>query len=71
MHLNPIPVLMAIVVHANIGGTMTPVGDPPNIMITTNPYIRSHVIIIISKIYFFYRQQATYFYVITNFSIRV
>uniref|UniRef100_A0A336L061 CSON002011 protein n=1 Tax=Culicoides sonorensis TaxID=179676 RepID=A0A336L061_CULSO len=42
MDLNPIPVLMAIVVHANIGGLMTPVGDPPNIIITSNHYILTH-----------------------------
>lgn len=33
LDLNPVPVLMAIVVHANIGGTTTPVGDPPNIIV--------------------------------------
>lgn len=43
MDLNPVPILMSIVVHANIGGTMTPVGDPPNIIITSNPYIMHHV----------------------------
>lgn len=39
LDLNPVPILMAIVVHANIGGTTTPVGDPPNIIITSNPTI--------------------------------
>lgn len=34
LDLNPVPVLMAIVVHANIGGTTTPVGDPPNIIVS-------------------------------------
>lgn len=43
MDLNPIPVLMAIVVHANIGGLTTPIGDPPNIIITSNQYILTHV----------------------------
>lgn len=43
MELNPVPVLMAIIVHANIGGTMTPIGDPPNVIITTNPYISRNV----------------------------
>ncbi|XP_055600405.1 P protein-like isoform X1 [Uranotaenia lowii] len=42
MDMNPVPVLMAITVHANIGGTMTPVGDPPNIIITSNQYILKH-----------------------------
>ncbi len=31
MDLNPVPILFAIVVHANIGGTTTPIGDPPNV----------------------------------------
>lgn len=43
MDLNPVPILMAIVVHANIGGTTTPVGDPPNIIITSNPTILENV----------------------------
>lgn len=42
MDLNPVPILMAIVVHANIGGMTTPVGDPPNILITSNHYIATH-----------------------------
>lgn len=42
MDLNPVPILMAIVVHANIGGMMTPIGDPPNILITSNHYISTH-----------------------------
>lgn len=42
MDMNPVPVLMAITVHANIGGTMTPVGDPQNIIITSNQYILKH-----------------------------
>lgn len=41
--MNPVPILMAITVHANIGGTTTPVGDPPNIIITSNQYILKHV----------------------------
>lgn len=43
LDLNPIPILMAIVVHANIGGTATPVGDPPNIIITSNQTILESV----------------------------
>ncbi|XP_053694022.1 P protein-like [Sabethes cyaneus] len=42
MDMDPVPVLMAITVHANIGGTTTPVGDPPNIIITSNQYILKH-----------------------------
>jgi len=41
--INPVPILMAIVVHANIGGTTTPVGDPPNIIITSNQMILDKV----------------------------
>ena len=46
MDLKPIPVLMAIVVHANIGGTTTPVGDPGNVIITSNHFISKSVSII-------------------------
>lgn len=42
MELNPVPILMSIIVHANIGGTATPVGDPPNVIITSNSYIAKH-----------------------------
>ncbi|XP_059617540.1 P protein-like isoform X2 [Phlebotomus argentipes] len=42
VELNPVPILMAIIVHANIGGTLTPIGDPPNVLITTNHYIAKH-----------------------------
>jgi hypothetical protein len=43
LDLNPVPILMAIVVHANIGGIATPVGDPPNLIITSNPTILESV----------------------------
>lgn len=45
MHLNPKPILIAVVLYTNIGGTMTPVGGPPNIMITSNPVVAQKVII--------------------------
>ncbi|KAL7044103.1 hypothetical protein ACKWTF_001783 [Chironomus riparius] len=32
MELNPVPVLMITVIYSNIGGTATPVGDPPNLI---------------------------------------
>uniref|UniRef100_A0A1A9ZFU6 Citrate transporter-like domain-containing protein n=1 Tax=Glossina pallidipes TaxID=7398 RepID=A0A1A9ZFU6_GLOPL len=38
-NLNPVPVLMAMIVYSNIGAALTPVGDPPNIIIMTNHYI--------------------------------
>lgn len=43
MHLNPIPVIMAIILHSNIGGIITPIGDPVNIVITSHQYISKHV----------------------------
>ncbi len=33
LKVNPVPILMAQIVSSNIGGTMTMIGDPPNIMI--------------------------------------
>lgn len=39
MNLNPVPILVAVVIHANIGGTATAVGDPPNIIITSNEHV--------------------------------
>ncbi|KAF9794624.1 hypothetical protein SFRURICE_014171 [Spodoptera frugiperda] len=36
MDLDPIPVLMSMVLFCNIGGTATPVGDPPNVIIASN-----------------------------------
>ncbi|GAB0099741.1 P protein isoform X1 [Sergentomyia squamirostris] len=50
VELNPVPVLMAIIVHANIGGALTPIGDPPNILITSNHYIAKHGVTFLSYI---------------------
>lgn len=36
MELDPVPILMSMVIYSNIGGTMTPVGDPPNVIIASN-----------------------------------
>ncbi|XP_015586943.1 P protein [Cephus cinctus] len=36
MELNPVPILTAMVVYSNIGGALTPVGDPPNVIIASN-----------------------------------
>ncbi|XP_061393507.1 P protein-like [Musca vetustissima] len=41
-NLNPVPVLMSMVIYSNIGAALTPVGDPPNILIMTNAYINTH-----------------------------
>uniref|UniRef100_A0A182J9C5 Citrate transporter-like domain-containing protein n=1 Tax=Anopheles atroparvus TaxID=41427 RepID=A0A182J9C5_ANOAO len=39
MELNPVPVLMSMVIYSNVGGTLTPVGDPPNVIIASNSHI--------------------------------
>lgn len=43
MGLNPVPILMAMIIYSNVGGAMTPVGDPPNVIIASNAYISSNV----------------------------
>lgn len=43
MGLNPVPILMAMIIYSNVGGAMTPVGDPPNVIIASNKYIATHV----------------------------
>jgi Na+/H+ antiporter NhaD/arsenite permease-like protein len=46
MELNPVPVLMATVIYSNIGGSITPVGDPPNVIIASNQDVIDSVRII-------------------------
>lgn len=48
MELNPVPILMSIIVHANVGGTAMPIGDPPNVIITSNQYIAKHGVTFLS-----------------------
>ncbi|XP_017776012.1 PREDICTED: P protein isoform X2 [Nicrophorus vespilloides] len=36
MKLNPVPVLINMIVYSNIGGALTPIGDPPNVIIASN-----------------------------------
>lgn len=43
MELNPVPVLMAIMIFSNIGGAITPVGDPPNVIVASHPDVISSV----------------------------
>lgn len=43
MELNPVPVLMFAIIYSNIGGALTPVGDPPNVIIASNSYISKSV----------------------------
>ncbi|KAM7353323.1 hoepel2 [Cochliomyia hominivorax] len=42
MGLDPVPVLMGIIVHSNIGGSLTPIGDPISIIICSNHFIASN-----------------------------
>lgn len=42
MDLETKTVLIIIVMFANIGGALTPVGDPPNVLISTNHYVVAH-----------------------------
>lgn len=39
MQLNPVPILMSMVIYSNIGGALTPVGDPPNVIVASNAHI--------------------------------
>ncbi|KAL0127051.1 hypothetical protein PUN28_005401 [Cardiocondyla obscurior] len=41
MELNPVPILTAMVVYSNIGGAMTPIGDPPNVIIASNRDVKN------------------------------
>lgn len=43
MELNPVPILMSMVIYSNIGGALTPVGDPPNVIIASNSHIAKNV----------------------------
>lgn len=36
MELNPVPVLMSMIIYSNIGGAITPVGDPPNVILASH-----------------------------------
>jgi len=42
LRLNTLLVLISIAVFSNIGGTLTPVGDPPNVIIATNRFVSEH-----------------------------
>merc|ERR1712063_56213 len=41
LNIEPQPILLALVVMSNIGGTATAIGDPPNIIIVNDPDIAS------------------------------
>lgn len=51
MELNPVPILMSMIIYSNIGGTLTPVGDPPNVIIASNAEIRKAVIVVTNYSY--------------------
>lgn len=36
MELDPVPILMLMAIYSNVGGTATPVGDPPNVIVVSN-----------------------------------
>ncbi|XP_076244373.1 P protein [Calliopsis andreniformis] len=36
MEINPVPILTSMVIFSNMGGAMTPIGDPPNVIIASN-----------------------------------
>uniref|UniRef100_A0A1B0FAW3 Citrate transporter-like domain-containing protein n=1 Tax=Glossina morsitans morsitans TaxID=37546 RepID=A0A1B0FAW3_GLOMM len=44
LNLDPVPVLMGVIVHSNIGGCLTPIGDPISIIIYSNHFMTSHAI---------------------------
>ncbi|MBO9129151.1 ArsB/NhaD family transporter [Bacillus sp. 165] len=70
LQVNPIPYLISEILFANIGGTATLIGDPPNIMIGTSnkhldfnaflfnlaPIVIVIIIVVVSIIYFIYRK---------------
>lgn len=43
LQINPVPILISMIIFSNIGGSMTPVGDPPNIIIVSNSYVLNSV----------------------------
>lgn len=48
MRLNPVPVLISMILYSNIGGALTPIGDPPNVIIASNPEVIKSVKVIIN-----------------------
>ncbi|XP_020716402.1 P protein-like [Ceratitis capitata] len=40
--MNPVSVLTYVMICANVGAAFTPLGSPPNIIITTNDYLQKH-----------------------------
>lgn len=46
--LNPVPILMAVMIHGNIGSAATPLGHIPNLLITGNPFFAKHGVTFLS-----------------------
>ncbi|XP_023160755.2 P protein-like [Drosophila hydei] len=42
MSLRTTTVLICVAIFSNIGGTLTPIGDPPNVIIATNTHVMGH-----------------------------
>lgn len=59
MELNPVPILMSMVIYSNIGGALTPVGDPPNVIIASNNHISKNV-----GFNFYHRDKFNFFFYI-------
>lgn len=43
MKIDAVPVLIFMVIYSNLGGAVTPIGDPPNVIISSNPSVRKSV----------------------------
>lgn len=54
MEINPVPILTSMVVYSNIGGAMTPIGDPPNVIITSNRDVINNVSITLNIDFYIY-----------------
>lgn len=42
-NLNPVQVLTIMILAVNVGSTASPVGNPPNVMIINDPFIKTSV----------------------------
>lgn len=43
MKLDAVPILISMVIYSNLGGAVTPIGDPPNFIVSSNPAVRRSV----------------------------
>ena len=49
MELNPVPVLMSMIIYSNIGGAITPVGDPPNVILASYKEVMEAASVLLSS----------------------